>query len=54
MFNTNSGLVKIWFNAVINPDSGYEYKDVPKLQNLREEVRNKLIEEKYEFESIDE
>lgn len=43
MFNANSGLVKIWFGAVLNPDSQYLFKDVPKLSNLREEVEKQLI-----------
>lgn len=43
MFNQNSGLVKIWFGAVLNPESPYLFKDVPKLSNLREEVEKQLI-----------
>lgn len=49
MFNSNSGLVKIWFKAVTDHDSQYEYKDVPKLSNLREEVYKK-IDTAYEFD----
>ena len=48
MFNKNSGLVKIWFGAVLNPDSKYMYKDVPDLSNLREVVGESLIDMGYD------
>lgn len=50
MFNKNSGLVKIWFGAVMNPESSYTYKDVPKLSNLRVVVKEVLIENGYDVE----
>lgn len=48
MFNKNSGLVKIWFSAVMNPESSYTYKDVPALSNLRAVVKEVLIENGYD------
>ena len=47
MFNKNSGLVKIWFGAVMNPESSYTYKDVPNLSNLRTVVGEVLMENGY-------
>ena len=49
-FNKNSGIVKVWVGNVLNDDSPYEYKDVPKLLNLREVVKEVLIESGVEFE----
>lgn len=49
MFNKNSGLVKIWFGAVLNPDSTYTYKDVPNLSNLRAVVGEALTEIGYDI-----
>lgn len=51
MFNKNSSLVKIWFGAVLNPESTYTYKDVPKLSNLREVVKEVLIEYGYDVDA---
>lgn len=48
MFNKNSGLVKIWFGAVMNPDSSYKYTDVPNLSNLRTVVKDVLVENGYD------
>jgi len=48
MFNKNSGLVKIWFGAVMNPESSYTYKDVPNLSNLRLVVKDVLTENGYD------
>lgn len=49
MFNKNSGLVKIWFGAVMNPESSYTYKDVPNLSNLRAVVGEVLTENGYDI-----
>lgn len=49
MFNKNSGLVKIWFGAVMNPESSYTYKDVPNLSNLRVSVGEVLTENGYDI-----
>lgn len=38
VFNENSGLVKVWVGLVLNPNSNYELKDVPKMFNLQEVV----------------
>lgn len=47
-FNKNSGITKVW---VVNVVSGvYEYKDVPKLLNLREVVKEVLIDLGVDFE----
>lgn len=48
-FNKNSGLVKVWVGNVLNDESPYEYKDVPKLFNLREVVKEVLIDSGVEF-----
>lgn len=50
MFNKNSGLVKIWFGAVMNPESSYTFKDVPNLSNLRAVVKEVLLENGYDVE----
>lgn len=42
MFNKNSGLVKIWFGAVLNEESPYKFADVPNLSNLRPVVKEQL------------
>lgn len=47
-FNKNSGLVKVWVGNVVN--GTYEYKDVPKLLNLREAVKEVLIDLGVDFE----
>lgn len=47
MFNKNSGLVKIWFGAVLN--GTYEYKDVPNLSNLRPVVGEQLTNMGYDI-----
>lgn len=47
MFNENSGLVKIWFGAVLN--GTYKYQQVPALSNLRDEVGNKLTDIGYDI-----
>lgn len=47
MFNENSGLVKIWFGAVLNDT--YKYYQVPALSNLRVEVGNKLTDIGYDI-----
>lgn len=47
MFNENSGLVKIWFGAVLN--GTYTYAQVPALSNLREEVGKKLTDMGYDI-----
>ena len=49
MFNKNSGLVKIWFGAVMNPESSYNYTDVPNLSNLRSTVGEVLTENGYDI-----
>lgn len=49
-FNRDSGIVKVWIGNVLNDKSPYEYKDVPKLLNLREVVKEVLIETGVEFE----
>lgn len=49
MFNKNSGLVKIWFGAVMNPESTYKYADVPNLSNLRTTVGEVLTENGYDI-----
>lgn len=49
-FNKDSGIVKVWVGNVLNDNSPYEYKDVPKLLNLREVVKEVLIETGVEFE----
>lgn len=49
MFNSNSGLVKIWFSAVLA--GTYKYSDVPNLSNLRDEVGKKLVEIGYDIEN---
>lgn len=49
VFKKNSGLAKIWFSAVLNPESSYTYKDVPKLSNLREVVGEALTEIGYDI-----
>ena len=51
MFNENSAIVKIWFTAVLG--GIYQYKDVPALLNLREEVGKKLVEIGYDIENED-
>lgn len=51
MFNKNSGLVKIWFGAVMNPESSYKYTDVPNLSNLRPLVGEVLQENGYDIEN---
>ena len=53
VFNKNSGLTKIWFGAVLNPDSKYLYKDVPDLSNLREVVGESLIDMGYDVTQED-
>ena len=50
MFNKNSGLVKIWFGAVMNPESWYTYTDVPNLSNLRTVVKEVLVENGYDVD----
>lgn len=47
MFNENSGLVKIWFGAVLN--GTYKYQQVPALSNLRDEVGTKLTDIGYDI-----
>ena len=49
-FNKSSGLVKVWVANVLNDEGPYEYKDVPKLLNLREVVKEVLIESGIDFE----
>lgn len=53
MFKKNSGLAKIWFGAVLNPDSSYKYKDVPDLSNLRAVVGDALTEIGYDINAED-
>jgi len=38
MFNSESGLVKIWINLIKNKNNKYSKEDIPKLDNLREVV----------------
>lgn len=38
MFNENSGLVKLWLDALKKPDSIYTLDNVPNISNLREVV----------------
>lgn len=41
-FNKNSGCVKVWVTLIV---AGiYQYKDVPNLLNLQEQVRLVLID----------
>ena len=49
MFNKNSGLVKIWFGAVLNET--YTYEQVPKLSNLREVVGEQLTDMGYDIKN---
>lgn len=49
MFNENSVLVKVWFGAVLA--GTYKYAEVPKLSNLREQVKLKLDEIGYDTEN---
>ncbi len=42
MFNKNSGLVKVWVSLILA--GTYTYDDVPNISNLREVVREVLIE----------
>lgn len=49
MFNANSGLVKLWFGAVMT--GTYKYSDVPNLSNLREQVKVKVEEMGYDTEN---
>lgn len=51
MFNKNSGLVKIWFGAVLNET--YTYEQVPKLSNLREAVDEQLTDMGYDIKNED-
>lgn len=51
IFNQNSGLVKIWFGAVMNPESSYKYVDVPNLSNLHTAVGEVLVENGYDIEN---
>ncbi|WP_341877582.1 hypothetical protein [Defluviitalea saccharophila] len=47
MFTRDSGLVKIWFAAVLN--GTYTYSQVPNLSNLREVVGEVLTEMGYDI-----
>ncbi|AQS03535.1 hypothetical protein [Clostridium beijerinckii] len=53
-FNKNSGCVKVWVTLIVG--GTYEYKDVPNLLNLQEQVKlvlvNMGIEEDSTTESI--
>jgi len=49
MFNANSGLVKLWFGAVMT--GTYKYSDVPNLSNLRDQVKTKVEEMGYDTEN---
>ena len=46
MFTQNSALVKAWWSGVMT--GAYTFKDVPKLSNLREQVKIKLEETGYD------
>lgn len=41
-FNKESGCTKIWVTLILN--GTYEYKDVPRLLNLQECVKEVLVE----------
>lgn len=41
-FNKNSGCVKVWVTLIVG--GTYEYKDVPKLLNLQEQVKLVLVD----------
>ncbi|MED3551030.1 hypothetical protein [Cytobacillus praedii] len=47
MFKKDSGLVKIWFGAVLN--GTYQYKDVPNLSNLQQVVGEQLTDMGYDI-----
>ena len=49
MFNENSGLVKLWFGAVMT--GTYKYADVPNLSNLRDQGKTKVEEMGYNTEN---
>jgi hypothetical protein len=49
MFTEKSIVVKTWFTAVMG--GVYQYSDVPKLSNLREQVKLKLDEMGYDTEN---
>ena len=49
MFNENSMLVRTWFSVVLS--GAYKFGDVPNLSNLRNEVKNKLVEVGYDVEN---
>ena len=51
MLKYNSGLVIIWANAVLDPESTYKFADVPNLYNLREQVELRLNDAEYDFDS---
>jgi len=40
-FNKNSGCVKVWVTLIVG--GTYEYKDVPNLLNLQEQVKLVLV-----------
>ncbi|WP_077843651.1 hypothetical protein, partial [Clostridium beijerinckii] len=41
-FNKNSGCVKVWVTLIVG--GTYEYKDVPNLLNLQEQVKLVLVD----------
>ncbi|ABR33835.1 hypothetical protein Cbei_1661 [Clostridium beijerinckii NCIMB 8052] len=51
-FNKNSGCVKVWVTLIVG--GTYEYKDVPKLLNLQEQVKLVLVDMGIEEDSTTE